>query len=741
MKKKTLLVIASAALCMPLFACGGNSSTPATEATTEAAPTTSAPAPSSSSQPRPSSSSTPRPSSSTAPVVQEKYLSVPFFSYEGSANPEATNTVKWEKNFTYTWKFNVDRAFESVELALGAQMSSSSHSDRTLFTNSSGADSSDTFESDSSNDGTPRLSITVNGVNYDITNRRTYGESGLSNSSLNYMRITSFPLNEGANTVSVKTHPNAGYRLMLGGDVRFFYTGDEGHIVTEPFVPGDGLFTDLTKFTAPIDIQTEKQKAFLEYTGDYAQFTTSTIQEYANGNANVSSPNAVRIEWEHAPKAEEYKYVVEVASDNEFKAEDTYSLEVKTKYANLYNFKLGETYFYRVKADYADAAVADDVSEAASFSILDNGLRNIHIDGITNCRDLGGKVLENGSRFKQGMIYRTSALNSSVAPAGHITDAGKAEMLNHLGVKAEIELRGGASGTGGEASSETSSDLGSAVKFNYTPMAYQGGKNLIYRNIEPLRKIFKVLGDERNYPVFFHCRIGTDRTGALALLINGLVGVSEQKIYQDYLFSNFGNIGKQTIIGLSGDDSVSAYVNEIKTFPGETFAQKVYNFLLTCGVAASDLDTIIRLCTEGDAKTENQDIVDMYKVEEATLDEGLTVASSSNFRSAPSYVALAANKKVTFNVTAKGDKANLFAYLNSSDTSATIDSALKVTVDGTPVALNTTSFATAELGLGGDYWIPAEIATDIDFTSGNHTIAIESLGTAMNLGFLAVEVA
>ena len=42
------------------------------------------------------------------------------------------------------------------------------------------------------------------------------------------------------------------------------------------------------------------------------------------------------------------------------------------------------------------------------------------------------------------------------------------------------------------------------------------------RNAERLRKVFSVLGDVNNYPLFYHCRIGTDRTGICGVAINGL---------------------------------------------------------------------------------------------------------------------------------------------------------------------------------------------------------------------------
>jgi protein tyrosine/serine phosphatase len=87
-----------------------------------------------------------------------------------------------------------------------------------------------------------------------------------------------------------------------------------------------------------------------------------------------------------------------------------------------------------------------------------------------------------------------------------------------------------------------------------------------------------VLADESNYPIFFHCAIGTDRTGTLAYLINGLLGVPEEDLYYDYCFSNFGAIYTdnapelRTPKTLQSDDKVAAVINATQ---GRTLQEKI----------------------------------------------------------------------------------------------------------------------------------------------------------------------
>ena len=50
------------------------------------------------------------------------------------------------------------------------------------------------------------------------------------------------------------------------------------------------------------------------------------------------------------------------------------------------------------------------------------------------------------------------------------------------------------------------------------------------------------LSKKNNYPVYFHCNIGTNRTGTVAMLLQALCGVEEEELLKDYMFSNFGTI-------------------------------------------------------------------------------------------------------------------------------------------------------------------------------------------------------
>ncbi len=249
---------------------------------------------------------------------------------------------------------------------------------------------------------------------------------------------------------------------------------------------------------------------------------------------------------------------------------------------SIYNLKLDTAYYWTVSAGNETSSVSKFTTDAAAP-------RNLYVDGITNVRDLGGWERENGTRTKQGLIFRCGRLNESSAQAPNIeiTDAGKKTMLDDMGIKTEIDVRKTADG---ETGAITSSPLGDSVTYYSCPMEWEG--NTFLDNKEELLKVFEILSKEESYPLIFHCNIGTDRTGMIAYLVNALLGVPEESLYRDYLYSNFGNIGGTR--KLKNVES-SGYYEAVHSAEGNTLSEKTYNCLVDFGVPEEQLDSIIAI--------------------------------------------------------------------------------------------------------------------------------------------------
>ena len=72
-----------------------------------------------------------------------------------------------------------------------------------------------------------------------------------------------------------------------------------------------------------------------------------------------------------------------------------------------------------------------------------------------------------------------------------------------------------------------------------------------YRNVKnALRKSMEAVvfghDDVAHDSIFFHCKIGTDRTGTLAYFLEGLLGVSEEDRLRDYELTYFFGLTNRT---------------------------------------------------------------------------------------------------------------------------------------------------------------------------------------------------
>ena len=197
---------------------------------------------------------------------------------------------------------------------------------------------------------------------------------------------------------------------------------------------------------------------------------------------------------------------------------------------------------------------------------------------------------------KQGVIFRTGRLNKSDTSEleASITSQGINTMLNDLKVKTEIDLRMTDNDEVGGLK-EGYGVLGRTVKYYQCPMEYVNTMDVSGTD-ESLRKVFSILGNKDNYPLFFHCSIGTDRTGYISWLINAMLGVSEEYLWRDYLFSNFGYIGGKR----NKSNIENGYVSFIKESQGTTLQEKTTNFLLNKGVKQKELDVIKEMMLDND---------------------------------------------------------------------------------------------------------------------------------------------
>jgi protein-tyrosine phosphatase len=168
--------------------------------------------------------------------------------------------------------------------------------------------------------------------------------------------------------------------------------------------------------------------------------------------------------------------------------------------------------------------------------------RRIQLEAGFNFRDLGGHETAGGRRVRTGVLYRADTL--------HRLTAADLDVLRGLGLRTVIDLRtrtelerfGRAGLTDDEVAhhhlpmvDEVRSPEARAREDEPTPV--QRGE-LYLRMLEgggpAVAASLRVLAARDSLPAVFHCTAGKDRTGVLAAVVLGQLGVPDDAIADDY---------------------------------------------------------------------------------------------------------------------------------------------------------------------------------------------------------------
>lgn len=121
-----------------------------------------------------------------------------------------------------------------------------------------------------------------------------------------------------------------------------------------------------------------------------------------------------------------------------------------------------------------------------------------------------------------------------------------------------------------------------------------------------VQAVFRVLADEKNYPVVIHCTQGKDRTGLTILLVLMLLHVEEAAINSDYMRTQEelvsereGRVVEIRSIGMpdSFADCDPDWVSSVCAHIGEKYGS-IEDYLLHCGVTKSMQSTVRRILLE-----------------------------------------------------------------------------------------------------------------------------------------------
>ncbi|MBO4512954.1 MAG: tyrosine-protein phosphatase [Victivallales bacterium] len=230
-------------------------------------------------------------------------------------------------------------------------------------------------------------------------------------------------------------------------------------------------------------------------------------------------------------------------------------------------------------------------SEIRFFTIEDALPVFLHLEGLSNVRDLGGWRTNDGRLIRSRMLIRGCQFEPKGTLDFRFTEAGKATYFGELGVRTELDLRGLEEGR------ETLVHPGyrriHIPSSAYATWAQEGIFSAEQK--ETMKRIFTLLCDENVYPLYFHCAGGGDRTGTLAFLIETLLGVSLEDALTDYEYSNLSISGERSRFS----QVFTAFLAKLETYaPGKGIQCQVRAYLRDCGVSSVAMHKLRSLLLE-----------------------------------------------------------------------------------------------------------------------------------------------
>ena len=324
--------------------------------------------------------------------------------------------------------------------------------------------------------------------------------------------------------VTLPANLEKGCTLLLEGD------GVQGALRTsKAFSLNRSKFRSAKLDASRIDYMNESEydivnagvRSYLE-TVDYSSdpdYNKSFVSNYSGSD----KPNPVKLSWEGKAAAVRMSMSPDLSGYKEIK--------VDASPASVYNLIPGERYFYSV--------VAADGSVLRESCVIPKGPMRM-INGIAkNMRDLGGwKAGDKTIRY--GRLYRGARVDDIQS-----NSTAKDSFLNDLGIDIDLDLRGLPPGSQGGSGEKNPWSTGDPIQYvniqlwHYfyhqatqypVPEISEGESADIYQST--IRTIIGWMKEDK--VVYFHCHGGSDRTGTLAFLIEGLLGVSEEDLSKDY---------------------------------------------------------------------------------------------------------------------------------------------------------------------------------------------------------------
>ena len=260
-----------------------------------------------------------------------------------------------------------------------------------------------------------------------------------------------------------------------------------------------------------------------------------------------------------------------------------YTTSVENGYVNISNLLPNTHYTYTVMAD-------GNTLTQGSFDTVGKEHQLLLRSAIRNCRDLGGWSTTDGKTVKYRKVYRGGRLEPSYLDSEGIA------ILKTEGIKAQLDLRGHSDVL--QESTFKTKNIWPEGDYRFcAPVIEEGYSQMLQYDKEKTRQCIQFIMDcvAEDKPVYFHCSLGRDRTGTVAMLTLGILGVPEGDISKEYELTQFAPQGYATSTGestkMTRTVDYKGAANVIWGYAGSgSFQDGVNAYLLEIGITQADID-------------------------------------------------------------------------------------------------------------------------------------------------------
>ena len=268
--------------------------------------------------------------------------------------------------------------------------------------------------------------------------------------------------------------------------------------------------------------------------------------------------------------------------------------------------------------------VNDNIEQIGTIKPLGN-LRMIKSARASNVRDLGGWECD-GGKVSYGKLFRGAECYSEDNDV----------FCNLLKINHELDLRYD------NEINEYKSPLGNNVQYTHINGVAYRISNQNYSNIKEI--VNCVINCIKNNEIlYFHCVMGADRTGTLACILSAILGVNQSDIDKDYeLTCFFSGVSSYEEGRYRNENDWISLINFFQNYSGDTFRDKVVNFLVEIGISIKEINTFRKLMIDG-------------QPEDLTSDKAVIINNLKNVVSSNSNVSINKGSSYSATITAIND--------------------------------------------------------------------------------------